>query len=117
MSRSLNMNLHLRAFSIAIHQKFDLSYFVPIQTVFWSANCKILVCKLCLLFQTIFDLWPVLILEIFNSWDIRKGQFQFLVVFFLVHKLYIRSGNQVCMSSHILNMESVLFEGLQNLVF
>ena len=40
-----------------------------------------LVCKLCLLFRTILDLWPVLILEIFSSLDIKKGQFQFLVPF------------------------------------
>ena len=50
---------------------------MPIQNFFWSANCTILVCKLCLLFQTILDLWSVLILEIFSGWDIKKGQFQF----------------------------------------
>ena len=51
---------------------------------FWSANCPILVCKWCLLFQTFLDLWPVLILEIFSSWDIKNGQFQFLVTFLSV---------------------------------
>ena len=84
MSRSLIMNLYLRAFSIAIYQKFSLYLFVPIETFFWSANCTILVCKLCLLFQTILDLWPVLILEIFSCWDIKKGQFEFLVSFLVV---------------------------------
>ena len=57
-----------------------------------------LVCKLCLLFQTILDLWPVLILEIFSCWDINKGQFRFLVtflvVFFLVCKLW-KSGPHI----------------------
>ena len=68
---------------------------MPFQIFFWSENCTILVCKLCLLFQTVLDLWSVLILEIFSCWDIKKGQFQFLVtflvVFFLVCKLY-KSG-------------------------
>ena len=67
---------------------------MPIPTFFWSANCTILVCKLCFLFQAILDLWPVLVLEIFSCWDIKKGQFQFLVnfsCFFLVCKLY-KSG-------------------------
>ena len=80
MSRSLNMNLYLTAFSIAI--RFVL--FVPIQRFFWPANCKILVFKLCLLFQTILDLWPVLMLEIFGYWDIKKGQCQLLVTFLVV---------------------------------
>ena len=30
------------------------------------------------------DLWPVLILEVFSSWDIKKGQFQFLLTFLAV---------------------------------
>ena len=51
---------------------------------FWSANCTFLVCKLCLLFQTILYLWPVLILELFSGWDVKKGQFQFLVTFLAV---------------------------------
>ena len=45
MSRSLNMNLYLRAFSIAIYQKFDLYYlclfrlFSGRQVIqFWSVN-------------------------------------------------------------------------------
>ena len=37
-----------------------------------------------LIFETILDLWSVLILEIFSSWDIKKGQFQFLVTFLAV---------------------------------
>ena len=57
-----------------------------------------MVCKLCLLFHTILDLWSVLILEIFSCWDIKKGQFQFLVtflvIFFLVCKLY-KSGQYI----------------------
>ena len=41
----------------------------------------------------------------------------FFSCFFLVCKLYIRSVNQACISSHILNMGNVLFEGFQYLVF
>ena len=54
--------------------------FVVIQT----PNSTILVCKLCLLFQTILDLLSVLIVEIFSGWDIKKGQFQFIVTFLVV---------------------------------
>ena len=54
--------------------KFRIVLFLPIQTFFWSANCTILACKLCLLFETILYLWSVLILDIFSSWDIKKGQ-------------------------------------------
>ena len=45
MPRSLNMNLYLRAFSIAMYQKFDLYYlclfrlFTGLQIIqFWSVN-------------------------------------------------------------------------------
>ena len=61
----LNMNIYLRALSVAILQKFDFYYLCQFRFFFWSANCTILVCKLCLLSQTILNLWPVLILEIF----------------------------------------------------
>ena len=64
--------------------KVQFVLFVPIQTFFWSANCTILLCKLCILFQAILDLWPVLILDILGSWDIKKGQFQFSVTFLAV---------------------------------
>ena len=56
---------------------------MPFQIFFWSANCTILASKLCLLFQTILGLWPVLILEIFSSWDISY----YFSCFFLVCKL------------------------------
>ena len=67
---------------------------------FWSVNFKILVFKLCLLFQIISDLWSVLISEIFSSWDIKKCQFQFLVTFLPVFFWSANSASQVCMSSH-----------------
>ena len=97
----------------AIYQKFDLYYlclfrlFSGLQIVqFWSVNHAS---------YFILDLWPMLILEIFSSLDIKRGQFQFLVtflaVFFLVCKLYIRSVNQFCISSYILNMGGILCEG------
>ena len=77
----------------------------------WSANCTILVTKLCLLFQTILDLWPVLIWRFFISWDIKKSQFQFLVTFLAGFFWSINCTNQVCISSRILNMGHVLLEG------
>ena len=113
----LSMNLYLRAFSIAIYQKFDLYYFCLFRLFFWSANCTILICKLCLLFQTILDLCPVLIMEIFSCWDIKKIQFQFLITFLVVFFWSVNCTNQVCISSHILNMGNILFEGFQYLVF
>ena len=67
---------------------------------FWSVNCTILVCKLYLLFQTILNLWPVLILEIFSGWDIKKGQFQFLVTFLAVFFWSVNCTNLVCISSY-----------------
>ena len=91
--QKLNHEFIFEGFSIAIYQKFDLHY-LRLFRIFWSANCTILVCKLFLLFQTILDLWPVLILEIFSSLDLKNRQFQFLVTFscfFLVYKLY-KSG-------------------------
>ena len=81
---------------------------------FWSVNCTILVCKLYLLFQTILNLWPVLILEIFSGWDIKKGQFQFLVTFLAVFFWPVNCTNLVQIVSNyilILNMRNVLFEG------
>ena len=94
MPRSLSINLYLRPFIIVIYGKFHLNYLCLFR-LFWSVNCTSLVCKLSVLFQTILDLWPVFILEIFSCWDIKKGQFQFLVtslvVFFLVCNLY-KSG-------------------------
>ena len=99
MSRSLNMNLYLRAFSFAIYQKFGL-YYLCLFRLFRSANCTILVCKLCLLFQTVLDLWPVLILEIFSCWDIKKGQFQFLVTFLAVFFWSVNCTNLVYISSY-----------------
>ena len=70
-----------------------------------------LVCKLCLLFQTISDLLPMLILEVFSSWDIKKRQFQFLVTFLAVFFWSVNCANQVCISSHILNIDNILIEG------
>ena len=37
--------------------------FVPIQTFFWSVNYTVLVYKLCFFFQTILELWALLIWE------------------------------------------------------
>ena len=48
---------------------------VPIQTFFWSVSCTILVCKLCLLFQTILNLWAVLMLEIVSDEILRRVSF------------------------------------------
>ena len=65
--------------------------FVAIQTFFWSVNCTVLVCKLCLLFQAILDLWPVLILEVYSSGILRKinlNSYLLFQLFFPVCKLY-----------------------------
>ena len=75
------------SFQYCYLSKVRFVLFVPIQTFFWSANCAILVCN-----------------------------YSFSC-FILVCKLYIRSVNKVCISSHILNMGNVLFEGFQYLVF
>ena len=66
---------------------------------FWSANCTVLVSKLCLLFQTILDLWPVLILGIFSSLIIKKAQFQFLVSFLVVFFWSVNCANQICIAA------------------
>ena len=47
----------------------------------------------------------------FSCWDIKKGQFQFLVTFLAVFFWSVNCTNQVCISSHILNMGNILFEG------
>ena len=84
---------------------------------FWCASYIILVKKLYLLFQTILNLWPVLILEIFIRWDIKKGQFQFVVAFLAV---FFWSSNYVilvCISPHILNMELFYLSVFSNYFF
>ena len=104
------MNLYLRAFSIAIYQKFNLYYlclfklFSDLQIVqVWSVNYG--------LFQTILDLWLVLMLEMFSCWDIKRGPFQFLVSFLVVFFWSVNCTKQVCISSYVLNMGNSLFEG------
>ena len=58
---------------------------------FWSVTCIVLVCKLCLLFQTILDLWPVLILDVFSSEILSRVSFNsqlfFQLFFFKLYKL------------------------------
>ena len=99
MPRSLSINLYLRSFSILLMET-SISTTCAYSVFFWSVNFKILVFKLCLLFQIISDLWSVLISEIFSSWDIKKCQFQFLVTFLPVFFWSANSASQVCMSSH-----------------
>ena len=105
------------SFQYCYLSKIRFVLFVAIENFLWSANCIILVCKLCLLFQTILDLWPVLMLEIFSCSDIKKGQFQFLVSFLVVFFWSVNCTKQVCISSYVLNMGNSLFEGFQYLVF
>ena len=76
---------------------------------FWSVNCTILVCKLYLLFQTILNLWPVLILEIFSGWDIKKGQFQFLVTFLAVFFWSVNCAKLVCIFSYTESISMLVF--------
>ena len=93
--------LILEIFSRWDIKKGQFQFLVTFLAVFfWSVNCTILACKLCLLFQTILNLWPVLILEIFSGWGIKKGQFQFLVTFVAVFFWSVNCTNLVCISSY-----------------
>ena len=76
--QKLKLEFIFESFKYCYLSKFRIVLFLPIQTFFLSVS------KLCLLFETILDLWSVLILEIFSSWDIKKGQFQFLVTLLAV---------------------------------
>ena len=60
---------------------------------------------------------PVLKLGILGGWDFKKGQFQFLVTLLAVFFCSANCTNLVCISSHILIMCNVLFEGFEYLVF
>ena len=94
------LNSYFRPFTIAI---------VPIQAFLWPVNCTILFCKLCLLFETITDLWPVLILEVLSIEILRRVS-SILRNFFcliLVCKLY-KPGLNIIL---VLDMCNVLFEG------
>ena len=105
------------SFQYCYLSKVRFILFVPNQTFFWSANCTILVRKLHLLFQTILNLWPLLILEIFSYWDIKNCQFQFLVTFSVVFFWCVNCRNQVCISPHTSNIGNIFFEGFQYQVF
>ena len=115
---SRSINLHLRSFSVAIYGKLELHYlclfrlFSGLSIVqFWFANCA------SYFRPSYFTLWPVLILEVFSSWDIKKGQFQFLLTFLVVFFWSVNCTNQVCIPSHTLNMGNILSEGFWYLVF
>ena len=93
------MNLYLRAFSIAIYQKCDLYYlrlfilFSGLQILqFWSVN-----------YASYFRpyLWSVLILEIFSSWDVKKGQFQFLSTFLAGFFWSVNYTSGLCIIAYI----------------
>ena len=90
--------------------------FCTILDFFWPVSCTILVWRLCLLFQTILDLRLVLTLKVFGSWDIKKvssnSQLHLAVFFWSVN-----CANQVSISLHILDLENVLFEDIQYLIF
>ena len=53
----------------------------------------------------------------FSCWDIKNGQSQFLVTFSVVFFWSVNCANQACISSHILNLENISFEGFYYLVF
>ena len=93
--------LILKIFSCWDIKKGQFQFLVTFLAVFfWSVNCTTLVCKFNLLFQTILKLWPMLMLEIFSGWDIKNGQFQFLVTFLAVFFWSVNCGNLVCISSY-----------------
>ena len=79
-----SQNISWRFFCINIYRKIDLYYLRLFRLFLWPVNCTILVSKLSFIFQTILNFWPVLILNIFSSWDIKKGQFQFWVTFLAI---------------------------------
>ena len=54
--QKLKHDFIFESFQYCYLSKVNFVLFVPIQTFLWSGNCTILVCKLCFLFQTIFDL-------------------------------------------------------------
>ena len=91
--------LILEIFSSWDIKKGQFQFLVPFLAVlFWSVNYVILVFNLCLLFQTIWSLWSVLILEISSGWDIKKGQFQFLVTFLAGFFWSVNCANLICIS-------------------
>ena len=117
MSRSLSINLYSRPFSIAIHGKLDWHCLHLLFRLFWPINYASLVCKLCLLFQTILDLWSLLTLEVFSSEIIKRISFNFSLLCKHWLSWFVTCTNQVCISWHIWNIANVLFEGFFNLVF
>ena len=94
--------LILEIFSFWDIKKSQFQFLVTLLAVFfWSINCTILVCRLYLLFQTILNLWPMLILEISSGWDIIKnGQSQFLVTFLAFFFWSVNCTNLVCIFSY-----------------
>ena len=95
-AQKLRQGVYFRDFSIVIYGKFNCNFPVLFCLFFiWSVNCLshffspfLLVSKLYELNSDFRDaivlLWPVLILEIFSCCDIKKGQFQFWVIFLVV---------------------------------
>ena len=86
-------------------ENFNSYRFCLFRLFFWSVNWVNLVCKLCLLFQTILDLWAVLILEFFCSVILKRvsSVLSFFSYFILIFRLYksglyimISSGNRQC---------------------
>ena len=65
---------------------------------FWSVNYTSLAWKLCLLFQTILDLWSLLRLEVFSSEIIKRVSFNFWLL--CKHWLFwfVTCTNHVCIS-------------------
>ena len=120
MSKSLNMNLYFRGFSIAVYKKFDLYYlylfifFSGLHIVqFWSVNYISYFRPSQIYGQCLY--WRILVIGILRR--VSFNSYLLFQLFFLVCNLYIRSVNQVYISSNILNMAIVLFEGFQYLVF
>ena len=94
--------LILEIFSFWDIKKSQFQFLVTLLAVFfWSINCTILVCRLYLLFQTILNLWPMLMLEISSGWDIKNGQSQFLVTFLAFFLWSVNCTNLVCIFSYL----------------
>ena len=101
---------------------FSRKYFLEslICNVFSSYSDFFLVCELyrsglqiCLLFQTILDLWVVVILEVFSSEILRRASFNSQLLFWLVCFFCLEIKQIRFVYHNILDVEIILSEGFQ----
>ena len=116
MPRSLSINLCLRPFSTAINGKLDLYYFCLFRLFL---VCKLYNSGLQIMTFTLDHLRFVVSVDIgdFQQLGYQEGSVSVFSYIFSCFFWSVNCTNQVCMSSHILDMGNVLFESLQYLVF